>query len=77
LHKDNEKVEEKMKGLQLEIKRLSDEMKVISDNVKEEYEKKLSDLKAVLAEKESAYRVMQQEFAVIKDFRVSVLLCLY
>ncbi len=66
-----------MKGLQLEIKRLSDEMKVISDNVKEEYEKKLSDLKAVLAEKESAYRVMQQEFAVIKDFRVSVLLCLY
>ena len=66
-----------MKGLQLEIKRLSDEMKVISDNVKEEYEKKLSDLKAVLAEKESAYRVMQQEFAVIKDFRVSGLLCLY
>lgn len=41
------------------------------ESVKNFYEKKVRDIQGVLNEKEAAYKVMQSEFSVIKDFRVS------
>ena len=72
LHRDNENSEARMKEMQLDVRKMQDEMESFRNSVKIEYSKKLDDLQAVLTEKESAYKVMQQEFSVIKDFRVQI-----
>ncbi|KAJ3111642.1 hypothetical protein HDU96_005501 [Phlyctochytrium bullatum] len=59
-----------------ELKRLRDQMetalhrgKLEQEALMIESEKKIQEMNNVLAEKEAAFRVMQAEFAVIKDFR--------
>lgn len=72
LHRDNANSEARMKEMQQDVRKMQDEMESFQNRVKVEYSKKLDDLQAVLTEKESAYKVMQQEFSVIKDFRVPI-----
>ncbi|KAJ3164943.1 hypothetical protein HDU88_004924 [Geranomyces variabilis] len=69
LHRENEKREAKIKELRQQLddeaKRHQDEI----DEAAEEHDRKISDMSALIAEKEAACNVMQQEFSVIKDFR--------
>ncbi|KAJ3174982.1 hypothetical protein HDU87_006516 [Geranomyces variabilis] len=69
LHRENEKREAKIKELRQQLddeaKRHQDEV----DEAAEEHDRKISDMSALVAEKEAACNVMQQEFSVIKDFR--------
>ncbi|KAI8819478.1 uncharacterized protein EV422DRAFT_534892 [Fimicolochytrium jonesii] len=69
LHRENEKRELRIKELREKMEesaRLSAEER---GELIEEYERKISDLSTMMAEKEAAYNVMQQEFSTIKDFR--------
>ena len=70
LHKGNEKKSSQIRDLELEIKSLQDAIEVGKQEIKEEYTVKMNAFAATLSEKEAAYKIMQQEFIVIKDFRV-------
>ena len=70
LQTENETKNSEIKRLQDEIEegkrqfaKKEDEMQIILDA-------KIADMTGILNEKDAAFKVMQQEFAVIKDFRV-------
>jgi hypothetical protein len=45
----------------------------LQKDVVKEFEAKMYDVTMILNEKESAFKVMQQEFLTIKDFRVWII----
>jgi DNA repair exonuclease SbcCD ATPase subunit len=69
LHKDAEKKDGQVKELNVKLKKLEEQSHTDIERVKEEYEAKIQDIMSMLNEKEAAFKIMQQEFAVIKDFR--------
>ena len=66
---DVEKRSNDVKDRELEINKTIVITQQEKDNLKVVYERKLSDINTILMEKEAAFKVMQNEFNVIKDFR--------
>ncbi|KAJ3358751.1 hypothetical protein HDU91_005124 [Kappamyces sp. JEL0680] len=69
LHKENEKKDVKIRDLQADTRRLEEAIVEAQEKIRAECALKMDNINAILAEKEAAYKIMQQEFAVIKDFR--------
>lgn len=56
--------------MQIQTKKLEEEVHSVRESVIAEYTKKMDEMANILHEKESAYKIVQQEFNTIKDFRV-------
>ncbi|KAI9103342.1 hypothetical protein DFS34DRAFT_364798 [Phlyctochytrium arcticum] len=69
LHRENEKKELQIKELKGQIEYEVIKAQNEREDLNEEHERRTSEMNALLAEKEAAFNVMQQEFSVIKDFR--------
>ncbi|KAJ3268505.1 hypothetical protein HDU76_011413, partial [Blyttiomyces sp. JEL0837] len=69
LHKESEQKEAKIQDLHEEMKRVVEKAKMEQQMIMAESEKKIQEMNSILNEKEAAFRIMQSEFAVIKDFR--------
>lgn len=69
LHKDAEKKDNQIREIQIQMKKIEQDSKNQIELVRKEYELKMEDTIASLNEKEAAFKIMQQEFIVIKDFR--------
>ncbi|KAJ3107444.1 hypothetical protein HDU97_004040 [Phlyctochytrium planicorne] len=69
LHLETEHKEAELKRLREQMDNALLRAKQDQETMMGESERKLMDMNNVLAEKEAAFRVMQAEFAVIKDFR--------
>ncbi|KAJ3163051.1 hypothetical protein HDU86_002220 [Geranomyces michiganensis] len=69
LHRENEKRELKIKELRQQLEDEAKRHREEFDEAAEEHDRKIADMSALVAEKEAACNVMQQEFSVIKDFR--------
>jgi hypothetical protein len=54
----------------IKIKKVEDNAMDAQHAVKREYIKRVEDMAAILQEKEAAFKIMQQDFAIIKEFRV-------
>lgn len=54
----------------LSMRKLEESVGKTVEGVRREYGVKLEEMGGVMQEKEAAFRIMQQEFNVIKDFRV-------
>lgn len=72
LQTDAEKRDSELRHREEEINNAHVTSAMERDSLKNAYEKKLMDIHGILNEKEAAYKVMQSEFSVIKDFRVSI-----
>ena len=73
LQKENDDRQSTIIQLQEELESSYQEWLKKEEELKEENEKKIAELNSILGEKDAAFKVMQQEFAVIKDFRVKSL----
>ncbi|TPX62313.1 hypothetical protein PhCBS80983_g00426 [Powellomyces hirtus] len=69
LHRENEKREMRIKELRQQMEDDAQRAREERENVVENFQRKISDMSALVTEKEAACNVMQQEFSVIKDFR--------
>ncbi|KAJ3224222.1 hypothetical protein HK099_000083 [Clydaea vesicula] len=69
LQQDAEKKENELKEKEENIELIIHENKYEVEGLKNSYERKLLDVNSILNEKEAAFKVMQSEFSVIKDFR--------
>ncbi|KAJ3269396.1 hypothetical protein HDV01_001437 [Terramyces sp. JEL0728] len=69
LHKESEKKDSQIKDLLINAKRVEENAEKARETVMQEYTQKVEDMAAILNEKEAAFKIMQQEFTVIKDFR--------
>ncbi|KAJ3299312.1 hypothetical protein HK104_009431, partial [Borealophlyctis nickersoniae] len=69
LHAENEKKEGHIEALRQHMEAEAQRFANEQHNLITDYERKLSEMNAILNEKEAAFKVMQQEFSVIKDFR--------
>ncbi|KAJ3325341.1 hypothetical protein HDV06_004200 [Boothiomyces sp. JEL0866] len=69
LHKETEKKDSQIKDLLMNAKRVEENAEKAREAVMQEYTQKVEDMAAILNEKEAAFKIMQQEFTVIKDFR--------
>ncbi|KAJ3052855.1 hypothetical protein HK097_005516, partial [Rhizophlyctis rosea] len=69
LHLENEKKDASQKQLRAQYEAEIARVRAERDAVVGEYERRVADMLSALTEKEAAFKVMQQEFSVIKDFR--------
>lgn len=69
LHKESETKDAQLKEMQLAMKKLEEETARKMAQLRLENEQKIEEVDATLTEKEAAFKIMQQEFNVIKDFR--------
>jgi hypothetical protein len=72
LHKGNENKDLQIQALNVNIEEIKLKCDKDKEAVMKEYESKMQDVSIILNEKESAFKVMQQEFLTIKDFRVII-----
>lgn len=70
LQTDAEKRDSELRYRENEINNAHIASALERDSLTNSYERKLKEVHGVLNEKEAAYKVMQSEFSVIKDFRV-------
>ncbi|KAJ3037794.1 hypothetical protein HDV00_001295 [Rhizophlyctis rosea] len=69
LHAENEKKDAQAKQLRVQFEAELARCQSERDGIVDDYENRISDMTSALTEKEAAFKVMQQEFSVIKDFR--------
>ncbi|KAJ3074238.1 hypothetical protein HDU98_011806 [Podochytrium sp. JEL0797] len=69
LHAESDKKGSQIKELRDEMEAAMERAKLERQAIIEEAEMKIQEMNAILNEKDSAFKVMQAEFAVIKDFR--------
>ncbi|KAJ3400609.1 hypothetical protein HDV05_001009, partial [Chytridiales sp. JEL 0842] len=69
LHHESELKEAKIKAIQADMQQALEAAKNDQMNIIQESERKLQEMNMILQEKEAAFKIMQSEFTVIKDFR--------
>ncbi|KAJ3224793.1 hypothetical protein HDU81_008346 [Chytriomyces hyalinus] len=69
LHAESDRKESQIKSIRDEMEAAMERARLERQTIIEEAERKIQDMNAILNEKDAAFKVMQSEFAVIKDFR--------
>ncbi|KAJ3395714.1 hypothetical protein CcCBS67573_g05106 [Chytriomyces confervae] len=69
LHAESDRKESQIKSIRDEMEAAMERARMERQTIIEEAERKIQDMNSVLNEKDAAFKVMQSEFAVIKDFR--------
>ncbi|KAK6099782.1 hypothetical protein MT418_001167 [Batrachochytrium dendrobatidis] len=69
LHQECESKNKLYKDLQDQMAEQERQFKIARDAVIEESSRNTAEINGILSEKEAAFKIMQQEFSVIKDFR--------
>ncbi|KAJ3317135.1 hypothetical protein HDU93_004192, partial [Gonapodya sp. JEL0774] len=67
--RESEEKDARIKALYTQVEKEKEASKAALDSLVEDYERRIVELNNTIGEKDSAYKVLQHEHAVVKDFR--------
>ncbi|KXS13795.1 hypothetical protein M427DRAFT_364100 [Gonapodya prolifera JEL478] len=69
VHRESEDKDAKVRVLQEQVDKEKEAASAAKEALVEDYERRISELNSTISEKDAAYKVLQHEHAVVKDFR--------